>query len=44
MEEGKCADIGWFTLEETKNLKLTITGQKDIEALQKKYPHELPIL
>jgi mutator protein MutT len=43
LEPEKCAEIGWFTLEEAKKLKLSIITKYDISLLYKKYPKKLPI-
>lgn len=42
LEPEKCAQIGWFTLEEAKKLPLSILGSGDVETLEKKYPKRLP--
>lgn len=39
LEPGKCDEIGWFTLEEAKELPLALTTLEDISKLMLKYPH-----
>ena len=43
-EPAKCAQIGWFNIEEASRLPLSIVTQYDISLLKKKYPHGLPDL
>jgi mutator protein MutT len=38
LEPEKCAEIGWFTLEEAKKLPLSIVTTFNIEQLEKKFP------
>lgn len=44
METEKCAEIGWFTLDEADKLPLSLTGQRDIAGLRTRYPDGLPNL
>lgn len=39
LEPEKCAEIGWFTIEEAEKLPLSIVTKFDIEQLKKKFPH-----
>ena len=39
LEPEKCAEIGWFTLEEAEALPLSIVTKYDVSILKKKYPH-----
>ncbi len=41
LEPHKCAEIGWFTIEEAEKLSLSIVTKYDISQLKKKYPKEL---
>jgi 8-oxo-dGTP diphosphatase len=38
LEPDKCAEIGWFTIEEAEQLPLSIITRHDIEVLKQKYP------
>lgn len=38
LEPEKCAEIGWFTLEEAEKLELSIVTKYDVEQLKKAYP------
>ncbi len=38
MEPGKCEKFGWFSMEETEKLALSLTTQLNILVLRKKYP------
>jgi 8-oxo-dGTP diphosphatase len=42
MEPEKCEELGWFTLEEAKQLDLAPITREDIEILIKKFPNGLP--
>lgn len=42
LEPEKCAQIGWFTLDEAEKLPLTVPAQTDIKKLKKLYPKGLP--
>ena len=42
MEPEKCAEIGWFTLDEAEKLPLTIPAAVDVKKLRKMYPNGLP--
>lgn len=39
LEPHKCADIGWFSLEQAQKLPLSIVTKYDISLLKKKYPN-----
>ncbi len=42
MEPEKCAQIGWFTLDEAEKLPLTTPAAVDIKRLRQMYPNGLP--
>lgn len=44
LEPEKCAEIGWFNLEEAPQLDLSIVTKYDIKVLKQKYPNGLPDL
>ncbi|GEM_PF-1583750 len=42
LEPDKCDAFDWFTIEEAKNLPLSIVTQYDLSVLRKKYPDGFP--
>jgi 8-oxo-dGTP diphosphatase len=42
MEPDKCDGIGWFSIEEAKELQLSLITSNDIALLEKKYPQGYP--
>ena len=43
LEPEKCAEIGWFTLEEAESLELSIVTKYDLRLLKKRYPNGVEI-
>ena len=43
VEPLKCAEIGWFTLEEAEKLPLSIITKYDVSLLKKKYPRGISV-
>lgn len=41
LEPNKCAEIGWFSLEEAEQLPLSIVTKYDVMQLKNKYPEGL---